>query len=230
MNTRILLLIFLCLIPFNATSHEIEQTRSHPMRSVLICPTGDIKHRGRTIYGSTEAALTFSCATTLQAALMQQEICNALVSRAAGQPCEPLHNAQYANRLNAQLCIILSFFESPNPEPVIYLYHGVYDNKPTRSMKTFTFHPVQQAYVINRTRTVTYSTHLYTALAQAPAPLPYIVHAPQGIRHQAVTGIISPTIIIEIGLPAQDSWHQLIQPLTNAIHLLVNSINEMRAV
>lgn len=219
---------FLALVCLTYSQTFPHQEKHPASRSVLICPTGDVKQRGRTIHGSTEAAQTFACATALHDMLSNQHICNTFVSRAGGQTCEPLHNAQFANRMQVDVCIILSFFESLTPEPVIYLYHGVHDSKPTRSLKTFTFHPSSQAYVINRTSTITYSTYLYTALAKAPGPLAYTVHSPQGMRHQAVTGMVPPAIVIEIGLPTIDAWQPLVPSLVNAIHLLLNSIQGMR--
>jgi len=187
---------------------------------IMIDPAGHAKDPGRRLHQNYERAQTFQCAQALKAALEQQSNSRVLLTRSPGDEIVPLQNASFANRMDAQLLVRLSFYKEEAEKPKLYLYNLVYDpviDFAQRTRDPLSFIPVHQAHYKNIQTTTNYGQKMHQLLTLGGYQKQFDCMPIKGLPIKGLVGIQAPAILIEIGLTDDTQWNLFIEPISKAI-------------
>lgn len=94
--------------------------------TLMIDPTGDGAYAGREIQDSFERGITLQCAQELKKQLTDHFAnIRVILTRAAGETIQPMHNALFSNRLQAQLYLRIGFYHEPDMPSHIALFYYI---------------------------------------------------------------------------------------------------------
>lgn len=187
---------------------------SRPIHIVLN-PSGHSQHVGRTIGEAFERTITLHIAQSIKA-IFEKLNSNILVTitRSIGDVISPLQHINYINKLNADLFIHLGIYHSINITPEISVYtfctHPTTDNW----KRPIDFMPWYTAHRAHRKSSIAYATSIAFFLTQEP-DIRLITH--QSIPYRPLTGIVRPSVALEIGIPNHTSWESVTVPIAHAI-------------
>lgn len=211
------LIYFLCI---STTVHTANFT-------IMLDPSGDAKHTGRTIDNTFERGISLECAETLK-----QEITNyfpdtrVILTRVPGETLQPLQNASFANRLNIDLYLSLYFYEEQETSQRVTLYYYL-NNKTTdfwHVPEQLFFYPAHQAYLLNLQTTKKLGER-FLSILKNPNDIPFFkVNGLFGIPFKPLIGITAPALCLEIGLQNIKDWNYIINPI---IHFIEHAQNEL---
>ena len=192
--------------------------------TIMIDPSGDAKSTGRIIDGNFERGTTLQYAQELKKSL-EEKLTNAriVLTRFPGESLEPLQNATFANRLNTDLYITISFYQETKNISQIFLYYFVY-NPVTDFWKKkhdkLHFYTYAQAHLATIEQSYYYATRVENYLRDHKKP--YFILKPKiGIPFAPLIGVQAPALGVEIGLLKKDDWRAYINPLAEAILSLI---------
>jgi hypothetical protein len=182
--------------------------------TLMLDPAGDAQYTARVIDGSFERGISLQCAQALQESLEAKSRIRVVLTRAPGETIEPLQNAAFANRLNADVFISLGMYQTTTPLPVIHFYH--FGWKPDADFvinkkSTVTFDPYHQAHQATAPTSALLVYTLVTQLknTQTAATVVSGIQCP----YRPLVGIKASACAIELGLRNRDDWRTLVEPL-----------------
>ncbi len=189
--------------------------------TIMLDPAGDAQNPGRVIGDSFERGLTLQCAQQIKKEL-EHLLPNARVvlTRFPGETLEPLQNAAFSNRLQADIFISLHFYQETEERSHVGIYYFVhrpdtdYWKIPTTPFEVI---PYDQAHKKNVTLSAGYATTLYTVLCSLQKQGFMLVTQPRGIPFKPLLGVLAPAIGFDIGLTNKDQWQQFAPTLATAI-------------
>lgn len=183
--------------------------------TIMIDPSGDAKHTGRVIQDTFERGITLQCAESLKKEL------NAIIpdvrvvlSRVPGETIQPLQNASFANRLQADFYISISFYLETNIPPHIAIYQ--YVTTPTdfwHKYSSLCFYHVSQAHLINIELATKLGKKLLQILQNNTINNFFMPQGLFAIPYKSLMGIKAPALAIEAGIAQKDDFKHIIKPL-----------------
>lgn len=195
--------------------------------TVILDPAGDAATTGRIIDTVLERGLTLECAQrlkeTLNRTMPQARI---FLSRLPGETVGDLQKASFADRLNPDLYLTLTFYREENDRPSIYCYYFTTQAACGHSteyteLSPLILLPCDKAHLKNSAHSFSFARTLCGALT---ASLPsYTIKGPVGIPFKPLTGITAPACALEIGFKNKDTWSILTEKIAQAIVGLVNN-------
>jgi len=199
----------------------------------MIDPMGDAQHTGRIIDDTFERGITLQCAEKLKL-LLETEFSSIfapsrvriIITRVPGESLDPLQNASFANRLDVDLYINLSFYQEMNSELSIHNYYVTY-----QPISDFWFNPntslswihYNQAHLYSIKKSCSLSNQLATELKTLAQPAGFSVKEPIGLPFKPLIRIIPPAIALEVGLKTKDDLQKFINPLSQALKVLIKN-------
>lgn len=190
--------------------------------SLMLDPSGDAKYTGRRIGNTFERSITMLIAQQLKEQLEEQyPSVSVTLTRTPGEAIYPLQNANFANRLPADLYINLSCFADSSTKPTVYIYR--YSNQlaflPPPSLQTFI--PYHQSFLVNAHITNAITHLLKKELSSPEYQSSFTVKGVYSFPCKPLLGILAPAVIIECGITNQDQWHHYIPALHNSIATII---------
>lgn len=187
--------------------------------TVMIDPSGDAKHTGRVIQDTFERGITLQCAELLKKELNKTvPDVRVVLTRVPGETIQPLQNASFANRLQADLYLSISFYlESDIPSHIALYQYITNQTDYWHKYSPLCFYHVSQAHLINIGFTTLLTKKLLKILQNSSAN-PFFL--PQGlfaIPYKPLVGIKAPAIAIEAGINQKDDFKHIIKPLVTFI-------------
>ena len=135
----------------------------------MINPAGDAQKTGRTIGNTFERSIALQCAEKLQYELenSEQKEIQVILTRGPGDIVTEKQNANFTNRLPADLFLSLHFFHETQTKPRIFLYSFDYNDHIIAHPDRLAFYAYDQAYVMAKEKTALWadliknSLHIY---------------------------------------------------------------------
>lgn len=200
-------------------------TQAYHKSVIMLDPAGDARQRGRTLLKGYERGETLKFAESLRDFLQENYACEIIISRSPGEEKLPLQTATFANRLSVDLVISLSFYHEAKTKPQAYIYQLAYNQLidfAPRTYKQPVFIPLEQAHFKNIHKTKRDGERIKECLTNNHQKL-LDAFGPFALPIKPLVGIISPALLIEIGIHEDNQWQSLIKPIAESIwqsHLL----------
>ena len=191
---------------------------------IMIDPIGDAKHTGREIEDTFERVLTLQCAQKLKEVISYNfpEI-QVLLTRSAGETLTPNQNSSFANRMNVNLYIALSFYEQkaiPNNVSIFFYQENAIDQ--FHKYDPFHFYHISQAYLINSSVTSKIAKIFLESFQDKQKNSYFLPTGAFGFPCKPLFGIKSPALYIEAGLKNKNDWHYIVPPIIEAINEILS--------
>lgn len=214
----LLLTIISCKICADAPF--LDNTLKGSKKVVLINPAGHAGDTGRNLQNGFERAATFKFAQEIQSNLEKYNDCRVILTRVPGEKIVDFQNASFANRLNVDLFFSIHFFKHDSTRPIVYIYQHVADPIEDFARRTFPalkFMPVLQAHQVNVFRTKQIGQQIAAVFSKADNQKLFDFGGFFGIPLKPLCGIVSPAILIEIGVNQDDDWFKVLDAVVNGI-------------
>ncbi|MBI2353084.1 N-acetylmuramoyl-L-alanine amidase [Candidatus Dependentiae bacterium] len=183
--------------------------------TVMIDPCGDAKCTGRVIQDTFERGITLQCAELLKKELNQlAPHIRVVLTRVPGETIQPLQNASFANRLQADLYIRISFYPEIDILPHVSFFQYVTQQTDFwHSYQPLCFYPVMQAHLIHISLTKKLGLLLNDFFKNSSFNNFFKVQGFFSIPYKPLCGIKAPALAIEAGIHQRDDYVYLIKPL-----------------
>lgn len=168
--------------------------------TLVLDPAGDAEHPGRIIHDSYERGITLQFCNELKKKIeATTRDVRVILTRVPGEPMsEFLQNANFSNKLNADLFLSIHFYKEKNITPRIWLYYmqnEPFFKKPHKH--DLIFYPYDKIWMVNIETTKNLIRVFQDELRAISG---YEVHKAAGIPCKPLAGIKSPACILEIGI------------------------------
>ena len=198
---------------------------AQPQFTIMLDPTGDGQYAGREIQDSFERGLTLQCAQDLKKQLLEQcSNVRVILTRAAGETIQPMHNALFANRLQADLYLRIGFYHEPDLPTHVALFYNC------NNLQDFwqTYNPLQffhidQAYLLNLKLTKQLATNFLQILQNQQRN--FTTYGAFAIPFKPFVGIQAPALYLEAGLANTTDWKYIIKPIIHFIETVAHASN-----
>lgn len=190
---------------------------------VMINPAGHAKDPGRTLINSNERAETFKCAEAMQRLLLDRLNVRSVFTRAPGEELVHLQNASFANRLGSDLFLSIHLYKEERERPRVYIYHLVYDpvlDYTHRSRSSLSFLALRHTNTVNITKTKHWAGRIKSIFTEANYQNQCDFYGPYGIPVKPLAGIISPALLIEIGINDDNKWIDVVDLIVRSLSFL----------
>jgi N-acetylmuramoyl-L-alanine amidase len=194
--------------------------------SLMLDPAGDAKYPGREIDDAFERGVTLQYAKKVKYELETTfPDMRVIITRVPGESTEPLQNAQFANRLQVDLYVHISFFKATEEKPQLfvwyYVHNGITDfwHKPSNA---YTLIPYDKAHLKKIATTQQWGTSIQEILSQNNYRNQFEVMGFYGTRYKPLVGIVGPALGIEASIKNKDDWHMYVQPLVCALGSIIS--------
>jgi N-acetylmuramoyl-L-alanine amidase len=183
----------------------------------MLDPAGDARTPGRTIGDNFERGITAQFAQALKEVLEQMGYnLRIVLTRVPNETIAPLQNANFSNRLNADLFVSLHCYQEKGQRPSLYLYYIQYH--PITDMwhkpEQLAFYPYDQAHLLHLSRSATLADSIKKSLITSKK---LDCKGPFGIPFKPLVGVKAPAIALEIGLKDKDDWQSMVPSIAQAI-------------
>jgi hypothetical protein len=198
---------------------------AHATFTIMLNPAGDAHHVGRTIQDSFERGLTLQCAEQLKIILEStHRDLRVLITRAPGEVMAPLQQANFANRMHADLYLSIHFYQEKGTRPKMYLYRFSYHDELKISRGTLSFCPYDQVHLFNYDITEAWATILHTCLEYPSYKKIFDLQPVYALPCKPLIGIMAPAIMCEMSLKQSGDWRLYLDPLIASINTLCSVI------
>lgn len=214
MSLRFLLILFFCTTLIAESQFTI-----------MLDPTGDGQYTGREIQDSFERGLTLQCAQEIKKQIMEQySNVRVILTRAAGETIQPMHNALFANRLQVDFYLRIGFYHEPDmPSHIALFYTCNHPQDFWQTINPLQFLYVDQAYLLNLKLTKQLATNFSQILQNQQKN--FITYGTFGIPCKPLIGIQPPALYLEAGLHTTNDWKYLIKPIMQFIQTIAQTSN-----
>lgn len=224
MKKRFLIVLFLFFS--NIINPAFHSNKQKPF-TVLLDPAGDAKHTGRVIDDSFERGITLQFTEGLKKSLEERNPnIRVILTRFPGETLEPLQNASFANRLDVDLYINLSFYQEKEERSSLYMYHFI--TKPTdiwqKNLDSLKFYSYDKAHLESVATSKLLGEHMVKTLEKRKYRTIFTCQKLVGLPFKPLSGIKAPAIGIEIGLIGKNDWEKYIKPIAKAIESALSVI------
>ncbi len=197
---------------------------AHQPFTIMLDPAGDAQDTGREIQDSFERGLTLQCVQQLKKEITDHcSNVRVILTRAAGETIQPMHNALFANRLQADLYLRIGFyFEADMPSHVALFYTCNHPHDFWQKINPLQFFHFDQAHLLHLQLTKQLAHNFLEILQQQRH---FITFGAFAMPFKPFTGIQIPALYIEAGLQNTTDWKHLIKPMIHFIQILTNEVS-----
>jgi N-acetylmuramoyl-L-alanine amidase len=209
-NIKLILLSTLVVISITALPKKNRQNIT-----IMLNPDGDAKNAGRMLQDSFERGVTLQFCTKLKREL--ENNCNNLrivLTRFPGETIEYLQNANFSNRLNADIYLSIHFYKETEVLPNLYIYYFLNESFFNKNPISLHFYPFDKAHLLNIQNTTLYAQRLREFLSKNKN---FETKKEIGIPFKPLIGIVAPSIAIEAGIKNYNSLDAYLIPISQAI-------------
>lgn len=192
--------------------------------TVMIDPSGDAKHTGRVIQDTFERGITLQCAELLKAELNKTiPDIRVILTRVPGETIQPLQNASFANRLQADLYLSISFYlETDIPSHIAIYQYITNQTDHWHKYSPLCFYHVSQAHLINMGLTTALGKKLLKTLQSNAINSFFLPLGLFTIPYKPLLGVKAPALALEAGINQKNDFKYLIKPLVSFIEEIVS--------
>jgi N-acetylmuramoyl-L-alanine amidase len=187
---------------------------AHAPFTIMLDPAGDAQYPGRIIDDCFERGITLQLVEQLSASIIQRfPAIRVVLTRQPGETRQPLQNANFANRLNADLYISIHCYPESKPKSQLYLYTFSHNDPFASKPSPYAMCSYDKAYLYSMQTTKKWSDLIAQTLRDGQYASMMIFHGVYALPFAPLIGIKKPAIAFEIGLKQKDSWKQFIEPI-----------------
>jgi N-acetylmuramoyl-L-alanine amidase len=190
--------------------------------TIMLDPTGDGQYAGREIQDCFERGLTLQCAQEIKKQLTEQ--CNhvrVILTRTAGETIQPMHNALFANRLQADLYFRIGFYhESDMPSHAALFYSCNHPQDFWQTINPLQFFHVEQAHLLHLKLTKQLATNFLHILQNNQRN--FIAYGAFAVPFKPFVGIQAPALYLEVGLHNTTDWKYIVKPIVNFVESIMH--------
>lgn len=194
--------------------------------TIMLDPIGDAKHTGREIDNTFERGITIQFAQALKQHV--QHLCpdvRIVLTRVPGETVQPLQNASFANRLEVDFYLTISFYQEETlPAYVAFYYYIEQQTDAWHKYNPFMFYRATQAYLINIHTSQTIGKLFVQECKNAQISSAFEVRPLLGLPVKPLIGVVAPALYLEAGLRSQNDWHLLIEPVATCLQSLATRL------
>jgi len=218
---RILYLAFFMLLP--------TQSISYPKKhfAIMLNPTKNNNRAERIIDSSFERSISLSTLESIKTKLEEllpnltviiATIPHTMISDTTSQQ---EHIAHFANSLQVDLFLELSFYQETDIKQQLYIYQFSYNNELITRPSDFVFYRYDQSYIFNQRSSKKVAHVFEQTFLSPPYNNHFNTHAIIGFPSAALIGIICPAVNIEIGIKKRQDALLCIEPIVESITKLI---------
>lgn len=193
---------------------------------LLLDAAGHQQSPGRTIDNNFEHSITWAFAYKLKQMLQERfPLVEVLINRTEREAIEPLHTANFANKLGVDLVLSINFYQETEIKPSWYIYQFSYGSVMNNNSHTcLSFYSYDDAYLLSHKKSTLFSTALKEYLTKSEYQNRFEVKGVYKIPFKPLIGITSPAIAIEIGLKNKEDWMQYLEPLLLSLQPIIERV------
>jgi len=189
-----------------------------PTFTLMLDPAGDAQYAGRIVEDSFERGITLQCVEELQAIITKRfPAVRVVLTRFPGETRQPLQNANFANRLDADLYISIHCYPESKPKSQLYLYYFSNNDNFIGQPSPYALYPYDKAHLVSLKSTKACGSIMERILRDAQYEHLFMVHGLYTLPFAPLIGIKNPALAIEIGLKQKESWKLFIEPIIASI-------------
>lgn len=191
--------------------------------TIILEATGDAVTPGRTIGNNFENAVSFTIAQHIKQMIDSTSAhIKIYINRTPTEIIVPLQNAQFANKLNADLYLSLHCYHHTNAQPRITLYQYSYHEPSIFKKGSLGFYTADQVATINESQTTRWAQEFKVYLAsQSQVELQGVYKLP----FKSLMGIEASALAIEIGMAGEQDLPIVITLLANCLEQFIKKNN-----
>lgn len=190
---------------------------------LILEATGDAVTPGRTIFNNFENAVSFSLAhqikQLLDASYLRAKI---VLNRIPTEIIAPFQNAQFANKLNADLYISIHCYQQNNAQPTITFYQYSYREPTVIKKESLGFHAYDHIYLYNEPQTNQWTQELKKIVVEQNQ---MEVRGVYKLPFKPLLGIQASAIGLEIGINQDTQLDQIVHLIGNALQQFIITTN-----
>jgi hypothetical protein len=191
----------------------------HASGVVLIDPAGN---PGRPIHDAFERGLTLQCAQALQEELaISMPNLKVLISKEAGKTINAAHQIMYANRVQPDLYLHISFYPEFNiPAHYALFCYAQNDSDFLHKPRSLQWYSINQAHLKHLHTSNSIAQFFQQHLRTSSLNKAFVCLGQFNVPFTPLYGIQAPALCIEAGLCKSSDWIFLVQPLAQCIQEL----------
>ncbi len=182
--------------------------------TVMIDPFGDSKNIGRNLDHNFERIITMQFAQELKNKMAEQaSLVHIVLTKKLGEILDEIQIANFANRLEIDLFLSISFYKETNTKPSVFIYqfkNQTFFSKYNKQI--LAFYPYHQAFIMNFDASQSFANQICKSLQNPKYQYYFDCKAPIAFPFKPLSGIIAPAIAIELGLK-NDNYDIYIAPI-----------------
>lgn len=193
--------------------------------TIMLDPVGDGQYAGREIQDSFERGLTLQCAQEIKKQLTEQySNIRVILTRAAGETIQPMHNALFANRLQVDVYLRIGFYHEPDmPSHIALFYTCNHPQDFWQTINPLQFFYIDQAYLLNLKLSKQLATNFLQILQNQQKN--FITYGAFAVPFKPFIGIQAPALYLEAGLHATSDWKYIIKPVIQFMQTIAQASN-----
>lgn len=223
MKIKIWLVIILGLYPILQAAWPFNIFQNKKPFTVVIEASGDAFSSGRTICNNFENALNFTIAQNskemINAHLVNTQL---FINRTPSEIIAPLQNAQFANKLNADLYISIHCYQHAQNRPHITLYQYSYKEPVILKKGNLGFYRFDQIYLLNEPQTTIWAQEFKKILSEQNH---IDILGVYKLPFKPLMGIEASAIALEVGMSSEQELPLIITILSNALEQFIKRNN-----
>lgn len=218
--------------------------------TLMLDPAGDASNSGRIIEDSSERGLTLQFAQNLKKELedlfviqnnlqknLEKNLKDSLnkriiLTRIPGETIEPLQNASFSNRLQADLYVNINIYQiketnipntaEPNIGIYYYLRHPITDfwNKPLDKLEFFDFDQAYKLALADSAKAAKLAFENLKNLKELSSNSIICV----GLPFKPLAGVLAPSFGVEIGVKSKLDFKRYVKPIASALSEVINKL------
>lgn len=187
--------------------------------TIVLQAVGNTQSAGRAIGDNFEKGIVHQCILEIQSKLsVEFKKTTVFVISDNSADYQPYFTARYCNKVNADLCIILSFFEeATTPCNIHIFYQQIHDQDEKSAENQEQIIPISMSHMHSFKTTQKLAQHLFHYCTHAPWSKTWCAQTPLGLPCTQLTGLSIPALYIEIGIHKSHNYTFVVDPLTEAI-------------
>lgn len=219
---HILLYLLVCIL---LPAQNISYAKKH--FTIMLNPSKNNNHAERIIDSSFERSISLSTLETIKTKLEERfphiaiiiaTIPHAMTTDTISQQ---EHIAHFANSLQVDLFLELSFYQETDIKQQLYIYQFSYNNELITRPSDFVFYRYDQSYIFNQRSSLKAARFFEQVFLSQPYGNHFQTHAIISFPSAALIGITCPAINIEIGIKKRLDALLCIEPIIESIMRLI---------
>lgn len=191
--------------------------------SIVLEASGDAINPGRTIFNNFENSICFTLAQQIKQILDANYIpARIYLNRTPTEIITPLQNAQFSNKLAADLYISIHCYQCNHPQARIHLYQFSYHDPIIIKKNSLGFYRADQIYLLNETQTTQW-IHEFKKIISEQSEIE--IHGVYALPFKPLLGIEASAFGIEIGIPHNANMNQIAYIISSALEEFIRRKN-----